>query len=289
MQYKLNTMQKLFNKILVPIDFSAKSKKAIDKAMDMALEHNCTICLLSVVPITPLGALAVADGHFSVPIPLTNDNKELEYKLEKLVSYIYLHTGGTVEAQTRILFGSWNEAIIDFSYENNFDLVLIGQDDNILKKRRMKLNPDLIAKRTNIPVITIPSNKRITRLFSIVIPITDFLPIRKLMYGIYIASGYDTVVKLLGIENEKNHAKMDHYLQQAAKLIMENSGVKVNIEKIESENVAEGVERFTRKEHADLLILNPDTQTKMPGFFSSLFGNIIQKYSTPPVLTVNPI
>lgn len=282
-------MQKLFNKILVPVDFSAKSKKAIDKAMDIALEHNCTICLLHIASIPSLGALAVPDGHISVPISLVSNNKELEFKLEKLISYIYLHTGGQIEAETRILYGGWNEGIIDFVYEHNFDLVLIGQDERFLKKRTMLLNPDLIARKTNIPVITVPSNKRITRLFSIVIPITDFLPVRKLMYGIYIASGYDTMVKLLGIENEKNHSKMEHYLQKAAKLIRDNSSVKVNIQKISSKNVAEAVERFTRKEHTDLLILNPDTQTKMPGFFSSLFGNIIQKYSTPPVLTVNPV
>lgn len=282
-------MQKLFNKILVPVDFSAKSKKAIDKAMDIAVEHSCTICLLHIASILPLGALAVADGHISVPISLVSNNKELEFKLEKLVSYIYLHTGGAVGAETKILFGSWNEAIIDFADENNFDLVLIGQDESFLKKRMMVLNPDIIARKTNIPVITVPSNKRITRLFSIVIPITDFLPIRKLMYGIYIATGYDTVVKLLGIENGKNHAKMEHYLQKAAKLIRDNSSVKVTIQKIASKNVAEAVEQFTRKEHTDLLILNPDTQTKMPGFFSSLLGNIIQKYSTPPVLTVNPV
>lgn len=153
----------------------------------------------------------------------------------------------------------------------------------------MLLNPDTIALKTNIPVITVPANRRLTRLFSIVIPITDFLPTRKLMYGVYIASTYDTVVKLLGIESEKNYHSMQYYLQRAARLIRDNSSVKVVTEVIRSENVAEAVERFTREKHADLLILNPNTQTKMPGFFSSLIGNIIQKYSSPPVLTVTPV
>lgn len=82
---------------------------------------------------------------------------------------------------------------------------------------------------------------------------------------------------------------MQYYLQRAARLIRDNSSVKVVTEVIRSENVAEAVERFTREKHADLLILNPNTQTKMPGFFSSLIGNIIQKYSSPPVLTVTPV
>ncbi|MFN8305774.1 MAG: universal stress protein [Ferruginibacter sp.] len=282
-------MQKLFNKILVPIDFSARSKKAIDKAVDIACEHKCSICLLHVAPITPFSALAMADGHLAVPFNVLDNKKELEFRLDKLRNYISLHSENRVESTFRIIQGGWNEVIIDFAEENNIDLILIGQDDYFQHKRKMMLNPDTIALKTNIPVITVPANRRLTRLFSIVIPITDFLPTRKLMYGVYIASSYDTVVKLLGIENEKTHSKMEYYLHRAVRLIRDNSDVKVDTEVIYCENVAEAVDRFTRKQHADLLILNPNTQTKMPGIFSSIMGNIIQKYSSPPVLTVTPV
>src|SRR5207237_2738847 len=105
--------------------------------------------------------------------------------------------------------------IIDVVNPNNNDLVVIGQKSNFLQKRKMVINPDLIAEKTNAPVITIPSNRRLTRLYSIVIPITDFLPVRKLMYGVYIAINLDSTIILSGTTIIKPKAKVIHTLQKA--------------------------------------------------------------------------
>ena len=42
-----------------------------------------------------------------------------------------------------------------------------------------------------------------TKLYSILIPVTDFLPIKELAYGVYVASGNNTTIKLLGIESNE--------------------------------------------------------------------------------------
>jgi len=282
-------MQKLFNKILVPVDFSAKSKMAVEKACDIAKQYDCNIHLLHVVAISPFAAIVMTEGPMAIPYANIENKDVIEVEFKKLINTVKLLYGNTVKVEYSILQGTWDEAIIDFTNQNNYDLVLVGQKESLLKKRRMIINPDKIAAKANIPVITIPSNKRITKLYTIVIPITDFLPVRKLMYGVYIANGFDTTIKLLGIENNNSHEKVQHYLQKAAGLIKDNSTIKVNTQTIQSDNVAAAVNQFTRQQPADLVIINPQTQTKMPGFFSSLFGNIIQKYSAPPILTVNPV
>ena len=282
-------MQKLFNKILVPIDFSAKSKSALEKAMGIAMEYNCSIYLLHVVTSSPFTAVVMAGGNMTAPFIMIDNKKELEFHLEKLCKHIHSQTDYLIKAEYTIINGTWNEAIIDFVHDNQIDLVLIGQKGRAFRKRKMLLNPDLIAEKANIPVITIPSNKRLTRLYSIVIPITDFLPVRKLLYGIYMAFNYDTTIKLLGVENTKTREQVQYYLAKAHQLIRDNCNVKVEMETIVSQNVAEAVNQFAMLQSADLIILNPGAQTKMPGFLSSLLGNIIQKYSAPPVLTVNPV
>jgi len=169
---------------------------------------------------------------------------------------------------------------------------LIGQQGRSFRKKRMILDANRIAEKTNIPVITIPENRRLTGLTSIVIPITDFLPVKKLMYGVYIAQRFNATIRLLGIEDSKdgNQAKkVQHYLKKSFQLIRDNCPVPVKMASVSGHNVADTVNDYAFKNAADLIIVNPGKQTRMPGLFSSLFGNFLQKFSAPPVLTVNPV
>ena len=282
-------MQKLFNKILVPVDFSEKSKKAVEKAADIAIQYQCSLHLLHVVTVSPFAAMAMAEGHTAMSYPMYENTAGLISQLKQLCSGLQLPGNGDIAIGYSVQSGTWDEAIIDITNENGFDLIIIGQKGNVLGKRKMHLNPDKIAVNTNIPVITIPFNRRLTELYSVVIPITDFLPVRKLMYGIYIASKYTTTIKLLGIDDGKNVDKVNYYLQKAYQLIRDNCNVKVELKTVESYNVAEAVNQFAMQNEADLIIVNPGTQTRMHGFFASVLGNIIQKYTAPPVLTVNAV
>ncbi|MES1223664.1 MAG: universal stress protein [Bacteroidota bacterium] len=280
-------MQKLFNRILVPIDFSPRSKTAAEKAVDIATIYDCSIHLLHVAEISPWAAASVTDVHSAIPYNFVDNTKELEYRLSRLAGEIKSLANDKIKVTFSVLTGSWEQTIIDLATREKFDLILIGQKGRFIGKRKMILNPDTIAERANIAVITIPSNRRIVRLYSVVIPITDFLPVRKLMYGIYVASNYNTTIKLLAVENEKTKTQAQLYLKKAYQLIHDHSNVTVEQDTIYSENIAEAINDYAMQQSADLVIVNPGSQTKMPGFLSRLLGKILQKYSAPPVLTIN--
>lgn len=282
-------MQKLFNRILVPVDFSPKSKIAVGKAVAIAQQYECDLHLLHVAPVVPFSSLAIGEGHLMAPYGVVDDTKSVMIKLREFSDYGQSRTGSKLNIQHACRTGTWNQAVIDYVGENNMDLVVIGQKSGLLGKRKMILNPDVIAERTSIPVITLPANRRLTHLYSIVIPVTEFLPVKKLMYGIYIASKYSTTIKLLAVENEKSHAVVQHYLKKAYQLIRDNCNINVELETVRNNNVAAAIIEFAKQHSADLIILNPGTQTRMPGFFSTLLGRFIQKYSAPPVLTVAPL
>ena len=285
-------MQKLFNNILVPVDFSRVSKKAFESAIETANAYECNVHLLHVATISPLAAVAMAEGHVAVPDEQINNQKELEFQLANLKNdYLQLLENGK-SVYTYLAKGLWNESIIDFVIDHKIDLVLIGQQGRSFRKKRMILDANRIAEKTNIPVITIPENRRLTGLTSIVIPITDFLPVKKLMYGVYIAQRFNATIRLLGIEDSKdgNQAKkVQHYLKKSFQLIRDNCPVPVKMASVSGHNVADTVNDYAFKNAADLIIVNPGKQTRMPGLFSSLFGNFLQKFSAPPVLTVNPV
>lgn len=282
-------MRKLFNKILVPVDFSKVSEELVIKSMEIAREYHCSIYLLHVFNEVSFAFGALLQGHNAVPYSVIENRSEVEYKMNKLVNQIHLSTGESINVQYGIIKGEWLSVIEHLVAHHHFDLVLIGQKRKCVHKRTLLVDPDKLAEITNIPVITIPVNRRLTKLFAIVIPVTDFLPVNKLMYGIYMASLYNTTIKLLGVENEKTKDKVQYYVQKAFQLLCDNCLIKVQTEIILSQNVAEAVYEFAMLESADLVILNPGTETRMPGFFSSMFRNIIQRYTAPPVLTIAPL
>jgi nucleotide-binding universal stress UspA family protein len=279
-------MQKLFNKILIPVDFSSKSKSVITKAVNLAKQYDCEIYLLHVITTSPFAAIASADGHMCIPYFAMSNREELESQLQKLCDQVRLISDHTLKIKYSLLKGIWESSLIEEVKRKKIDLVLIGQTERLNFKRKMLLNPDKIAEETRVPVITVPANHRMTKLYSILIPVTDFLPLRKLVYGIYIASVYNTTIKLLGIESYDTKEMVAQYLEKAVRFVKDHYHIMVEKETLCSDNIANTVNEVARREAADLVIVNPDSQTKMPGFLSSLFGNIMQKYSAPPVMTV---
>ena len=279
-------MQKLFNKILVPIDFSRKSKAVVTKAVNLAKTYDCDIHLLHVISTSPFDAVSSAGGHMFIPFNALSNREELERQLERLCDQIRIMSDFTLKVSYSLFKGLWEETLVDVVKFKNIDLILIGQTESAKSKRKMLLNPDDIAERTRVPVITIPANRRMTKLYSILIPVTDFLPVRKMLYGIHIASAYNTTITLLGIESHKTKELVAQNLEKSFQFLKDYDRIMVEKEIISSENIANAVNEYATKVAADLVIVNPESQTKMPGFLSSIFGNTLQKFSSPPVLTI---
>jgi len=286
-------MQKLFNNILVPIDFSSASERALGKAVEMANEYHCDIHLLHVVTISPFAFTTMAESHLLLPNEIVDYNEKPGSDMDKLLAMYAPHLLDGRRLYRHIAKGLWNDIVIDMVEEHHIDLLLLGQQEPSLRKRKMIIDPNSIAEASFIPVITVPpGNRRLGELFSIVVPVTDFLPIKKLMYGIYMAQHHRSTIKLLGIENEGDdqyNRKVTHYLNKSFQLIRDNCDVPVEIAITTGTNVADTVNSYAFKNAADLVIVNPGRQSRMPGILASLLGNVLQRYSIPPVLTVRAV
>jgi len=280
-------MQKLFNKILVPVNFTAGPEVILEKAAAIAMQYDCSIHLLHVVPYSVAFLPAMETSGERMPNDIIANKNQLQLQMESLCSSIINVPKNSLQTSYSIVEGTWDEVIIDIVNEQQYDLVLIGQRTRLIQRRKLRINPDIIAQRTNIPVITLPVNRRITDLCAIVIPVTDFLPIKKLMYGIYLSHQCNSTIKLLGIENKITTTNLQYYLIKAYYLVKDNCNVPVELKIVEGSNVEEAVNEFANLNAADLIIMNPATETKMRVFLFKLLHRAIQKYSALPVLTIN--
>ncbi len=280
-------MQKLFNKILVPVDFSARSKRAVEKAVLLAAEYRCSITLLHVVSIHKWHKRLENSGRAKIFI---DSWKETAYRLRNIATAACSNAGlPLVDINTVVLKGNWHDNIVWYINSHQMDLVLVAQHNLLSALRGTNLNTDAIASVTNVPVITIPPEKKITRLKTIVIPVTDFLPVRKIMYGIYMAAASDATLQLLQVKNDTADDKSEHYLYKAYRLIQDNCAVHADIQAASGHNAAAAIQSYMQQQAADLVIVNPGVQTKMPGLFSRLLGKLMQQQAVSPVMTLSPL
>lgn len=279
-------MQKLFNKILVPVDFSRQSDIAVEKAVQIAVEYRCSIHLLHAISVEPFAAMAAAGPYLLTGCEGADNYNETAFHLKKICDRIITSTEGVVKASCHILLGSWTQSVIDLVNETGADLVLTGQKNGLFMKGKTTLNPDTVAEKTNVPVITLPPGGSMPELSSVLIPVTNFLPLRKLIYGVYFAAHYNAVIRLLAIGDHSSSSLTQHYLQRSYQLIKENCTLKTELEIAGKGNIAGAISGCTKAKPASLVIVNPRTQTRMPGLVAALTGNILQKHAAQPVLTV---
>ncbi len=280
-------MQKLFNKILVPVDFSAPSRKAVAKAVQLAGQYQCSITLMHVTGIHA-GAGPFYEGEINKKY--IDNRKETEFRLKKIAAAGCNNAGVHLnDINTEVQVGSWNDCMTNYINKHKIDLVMVGQKNILSVLSSAKFNADIIASKTNVPVITIPYRKKITRLNTILIPVTDFLPVRKIMYGIYMATASNATLQLLQVKNRKPGDSSEYYLYKSYRLIQENCSIHADMQTVKGDNVAAAITEYMQGKNADLVIVNPGEQTKMPGFFSRLLGRLIQQQTESPVMTLSPL
>ncbi len=115
----------MFNNILVPVDGSDSSWRALAASCPLGEKFDSTITIIHVVqPYYALPAITMAgDAPF---IPLNFD--ELESTGHQLLAIAKTKIAGCpCQLKTRLEFGNPAEQILLVAKENNYDLIIVGR------------------------------------------------------------------------------------------------------------------------------------------------------------------
>jgi nucleotide-binding universal stress UspA family protein len=151
----------------------------------------------------------------------------------------------------------------------NPDLIIIGKQNN---RRRWFLSgsvpPDVVAKRTNCPVLTVKPGSMDNRTRVIVLPIRDFLPERKLEWAVLLAKRFKAQVHLLAVgENagSKNGLLSQTFLK-AYHHLREKLHHPVEYSAATRHNPAKAALSYAELIMADMILVNPQTESGISGF-----------------------
>jgi nucleotide-binding universal stress UspA family protein len=272
-------MPATFNKILIPVDFSLNTEIALKKAIGLAGAEETTIHLLHV---TRPGKKVVSQFRNWV---VERDLQQLKYTLQQenpgLRVRIHVMKGFSIQG-----------TIIECAAMINPDLIIIAKQNS---RRRWwvftsLISPDVVAKKSNCPVLTAKPGSMDSRTKVIVLPIRNFLPERKLEWAVLLAKKYKAQVHLLAIQqHEPKDGSLSQVFLKAYHLLREKLHHPIEYSASVRHNAARAALNYAELIMADMILVNPETESGISGLTGTRhISDMLNRDSKIQVLDVEP-
>ena len=146
----------LFNKILLPTDFSDHANEALRYATQLAKTHAASLCLVHAYDLLPY---ALPDGPIMDERQLETVRAAFQKQLEQLRQTAEATGIGRVE--TQLLQGPASSEIVRVAGDQHFDLIVMGTHGRTgLSHLLIGSVTEKVVRRAPCPVLTIPLREK---------------------------------------------------------------------------------------------------------------------------------
>lgn len=282
-------MKNLFNRILVPVLFNGDTGSVLKKAIEIANGFECDIHLLHVVSV-PRG-IPFFHGHFSGTALSNQQLPGYQRRMDELVGQnrALLHDGLLMNSS--VIPGAWQSVMKEVIITHHIDLVIIpGQVNKINENILRQVNVDHLAQHTQCPVLTVSPGFGIAHLQNIIVPVNDFLPVRKLTAAAFLARKCNGVVHLVGQRGNDFSGTVPHttYLTRAYQLLREYTTVKIHCSSQKGATAAGDALEYAKTVQPGLIVVNPGKESLLKGWLNRWLGKYVYGETNIPVLTISP-
>ena len=178
---------KLYN-ILVPVDFTAKNKWAITKAIEISNSFNCNIHLVY-----------VSDTNNSLFMRNPNMESALK-KLEQLKDYYHAQLCGEGKMEISALQGNQKKQLVNYIQQYEMDLIVTGLSRfNFIHRIISSVSISRLAKKTNIPVLAIRPGGLVCHFKKIVLPVSGEIPMRQIRFAALLGRAFKSRVYFVSL------------------------------------------------------------------------------------------
>lgn len=263
----------LYN-ILVPIDFTTKNKWAITKAIELSNNFHCNIHLVCVnAPVNSLLGRSL--------------NSEAVFKKLEQVKTLYknqLCGDGNIEIS--MLQGNAQQQLVQYIKQYEMDLVITGLSKfNLAHRIISSISISRLAKKAGVPVLAIRSGGLVCHFKKIVLPVSGEVPMRQIRLAALLGRAFKSTVYFVSLrQNADNQTKA--VLDKALEMVQSISTIPVQCFLLEGQNLAKSTLEFSKKINADLIMINPIKDFRLPGLWSKLTNKLLSYGSKIPVVTV---
>jgi nucleotide-binding universal stress UspA family protein len=264
---------KLYN-ILVPVNFTARSKWAIAKAIELSNSFHCNIHL-------------VYFSGDSRSLFTRNTATEMALKkLEQLKAVYQNQLCGEGRIEISVLTGSRQKELVNYIREFEMDLVITGLSRfNLLQRIISSISITRLAKKTNIPVLAVRAGGLVFHFKKIVLPVSSEVPLRQIRFAALLGRAYKSTVYFVSLRKHADSIQRQ-ILDNALELVQSISIIPAQCILLEGQNLAKSTLEFSKKINADLIMINPVNDFRLPGLWNKLTNKLLSDGSRIPVVTV---
>lgn len=278
----------LFDKIMVPVDFSLLSEIALNRAIGIAVKCNSTeIHLVTVNDLSAVGYLMTPETGLALSFPSINDQeillREKIIELGNSISKNY-----KIKVAGEVLPGDIVQVINDYVSSHNINLVVMATAKTTgFLEFIFGSNAQRITSRVGCPVLTMEVHTLAGSVQKIIFPVEDFYPENKLQYAIELAQLFNAEIHLLCLsEKSSSPVYNTHSIITNIVEIFEEKKIRYKAKAAEGKNITEAILQYAEIESIDLILVNPGEESKLTGRFIETTGGSIVNHASVPVLTI---
>ena len=146
----------LFNKILLPTDFSDHANEALRYATQLAQTHAASLCLVHAYDLLPY---ALPEGPIMDAQQLEAVRAAFQKQLEQLRQKAV--AAGASRVETQLLQGPASSEIVRVASDQGFDLIVMGTHGRTgLAHLLIGSVTEKVVRKAPCPVLTIPLRER---------------------------------------------------------------------------------------------------------------------------------
>lgn len=274
---------KLYN-ILVPVVPGNRSKWAMAKAVELANSFSCCIHLVYVVhkriiPFLPMERNSVTPYE---------SRRDLHLAQKKLEEMKYRYKGqlcGEAEIEISVLEGNPKKELKSYIEKYSIDLVVVGLSKfNLLQRIISSIAISRLARRVNVPVLAVRSSGLVSHFKKIVLPLHEDISLRRIKLATMLARTFRSTVYFVSLREQAD--KQPPLMNAALEVVQSLSTIPVQCFLLEGKNLAKSTLEFSKKINADLILVNPVKEFRLPGFWNKITGKLLSDGSSIPVVTV---
>lgn len=264
----------LFRNILIPLDGTDNDRITVQKAIELYDPDSCIFHLLFIIRgYRVSGLFKIWNKHFfNGDGKIINEKAFAEKRLTEINSLV-MAKFPQCQVIMNLIFSNriFSNALTNYISQNMIDIIIVcnNKSRNVLSFLT-EIQYDLIAKRTGCVLMKVTNGCLKHPIKSILLPVTNCVPIRKIRIAIEFAKRYQGhiyLVSFLGLNDSESKIKIDIFYD-TYKLLRE-CGYTPHYKILMGEVSEQMLIEYACKVKADLVLLNPVSHDLIP--FSSFF------------------